>query len=147
MNSLSCAVSPACVFVRFPPFFAIVAETPWRPAAADGGDKSYRLCFLEWRFLSRCSSTMTMLSSAAPLPVVCMSSMTPSCKRDSSPLEIVSPPWPLGTPAPEFVDGILLTELKAMFFEWPVFEVSGCDGVLLEGRFCTAPVVEFVLPP
>ena len=37
-----------------------------------------------------------------------------------------------------------MAELKAMFFEWPVFDVSGWDGVLLDGRFYPAAVL--VLP-
>ena len=66
-----------------------------------------------------------------------------SCKRESSPLEIESPPWPLGTPTPVVVDGILLPELNAIFLEWPVFEVNGYEGVLLDGR---AGLFALVLP-
>ena len=41
----------------------------------------------------------------------------------------------------------MFAELKAMFFEWPVFEVRGCDGVLLLGRleFEAFPAVVFKL--
>jgi len=55
---------------------------------------------------------------------------------EASPLEIVSPPWLLGTPAPELVE-CMFAELKAMFLLCPVLEVNGCEGVLLLGLLMT----------
>jgi len=86
-----------------PPFFAIFDDTPYKLAAAEGGDKSCLRCFFEWRFLwSRCSST-TKLPSSAPV-VILISSRTAGVfyVRDyssSSLLEIDSRPFPLTTPA------------------------------------------------
>ena len=66
----------------------------------------------------------------------------PLKSSSSPPDEIVSPPCPLGRPCvviPPAVVVVYGTFIpNTICFEFPVFDVSGCDGVLLLGLFCLA---------
>ena len=65
-----------------------------------------------------------LMSSIIAVSVLFLAPARPGCWLSSSSLEIVSTPWPLAWPAPVVLD-YMLAELNAMFFECPVFEVSG----------------------